>query len=1001
MKLLKKILFSMITSVSLMSIMALSIGYATFLENKKGTAYAHELIYDARWFEFLLLFLVVNFIGSMFIHKLTDKRKIWINLFHKGFLLIILGAAITRYAGYEGTMHIRNGEVSNKFISEKSVIKINASVDSKSVDSIEITPSNTQDIKFTKSIKTENQTIKIESDKTLSNVAEILEDDTNGEPAIAVFIMNNDGRPVDFILQGNDKYEQNGSSFVFGDSTAKADIVFFTKENELFLKSSQPIYRSSMMEPTPVTLNSNTSHNALIKNIYKTDKLMFVLKDFKAKANKKLVDASTQHGMMKVGLKGKNALTLKISDASTTKFLNLLYSESSGTSKAHCKIGNTEVSVSYGKKEYTFPFSIHLRQFKLERYPGSNSPSSYASEITVIDKEKNTNFPFRIYMNHILNYRSYRFFQASYDTDEQGTILSVNHDYWGTLVSYLGYLLLAIGMTMTLFSKNSRFSTVVRLCKELRLKRNNTIVALLVLLSLSNTIYATETSKEEHIKSLSNLLIQNSVQGRIEPFSTFASDLLRKIHKKTRYNNQSPEEVIISMIANPSDWMNEPIIKVSNPQLAKELGAVNERVSFSQLLTNDGSNQYLLESKVNQAYQKDQSQRSKYETEIINLDERVNICYMLFTGQLLKIFPPLGIDKSNWKSINISELMNATASNSSGCTYDNTNSASNTNTYNTQQSNACPNDKLMNDTTNTDGCPYAGSETNVNMYGTDKEELTCSRPQTQNIDNSNELLMVYLEAINKAYNSGNWNKAEQELNKIKSYQLKNGGNSLPSTSRISLETTYNKLNIFGILPLFYCLLGLLILSIYFLTVFNPTNKISKLLDYANYPYYFLFLTYCITMGIRWYIAGHAPWSNGYESMLLVGWATSLAGIIFARNSMLTLATTGLLTSITLFTAAMSWMNPEITNLVPVLKSYWLIIHVAIITSSYGFLGMGAILGLLNLMMMIVRKKLSINKLDDSILETGYIIEMTLTIGLFMLTIGCFLGGVWANESWGR
>jgi len=108
-----------------------------------------------------------------------------------------------------------------------------------------------------------------------------------------------------------------------------------------------------------------------------------------------------------------------------------------------------------------------------------------------------------------------------------------------------------------------------------------------------------------------------------------------------------------------------------------------------------------------------------------------------------------------------------------------------------------------------------------------------------------------------------------------------------------------------------------------------------------------------------------------------------------------------LAAIILFVAGMSWMNPEITNLVPVLKSYWLVVHVAIITASYGFLGMGALLGMLNLVLMILRNKENNKKISFTILEVSYIVEMALIIGLFMLTIGSFIGGVWANESWGR
>ena len=100
-------------------------------------------------------------------------------------------------------------------------------------------------------------------------------------------------------------------------------------------------------------------------------------------------------------------------------------------------------------------------------------------------------------------------------------------------------------------------------------------------------------------------------------------------------------------------------------------------------------------------------------------------------------------------------------------------------------------------------------------------------------------------------------------------------------------------------------------------------------------------------------------------------------------------------------AALNWLDPEITNLVPVLDSYWLMIHVAIITASYGFLALGAILGFINLALMILQNKMNFKRIKNSISELTYINEMSITIGLFMLSIGTFLGGVWANESWGR
>ncbi|MDH5397215.1 MAG: cytochrome c biogenesis protein CcsA, partial [Cyclobacteriaceae bacterium] len=162
-----------------------------------------------------------------------------------------------------------------------------------------------------------------------------------------------------------------------------------------------------------------------------------------------------------------------------------------------------------------------------------------------------------------------------------------------------------------------------------------------------------------------------------------------------------------------------------------------------------------------------------------------------------------------------------------------------------------------------------------------------------------------------------------------------------------------------------------------------------------------FAVHSLGLIARWYISGHEPWSNGYESMIYIAWAGLLAGLIFQKKSPMTLAVTAILSGIILWVAHMSWMDPEITNLVPVLKSYWLAIHVATIVASYGFLALGALLAFINLVSMILRNKKNQVRLNLTIKELTYVIEMTLIVGLVLLTIGNFLGGIWANESWGR
>ena len=405
-------------------------------------------------------------------------------------------------------------------------------------------------------------------------------------------------------------------------------------------------------------------------------------------------------------------------------------------------------------------------------------------------------------MNNILKYRDYRFFQSSYDEDEQGTILSVSHDFWGTFVTYTGYLLLLIGFIWTLFNKDSRFRSVLKLSADLQKKRERTQakgkVALLVgALLLTGSLFAQNQSKEQHLNQLSRMLVQDNAQGRIEPFSTFASDVFRKISKENSYKNASSVEVLLGMMTNPSLWQNEPILKVSNDQLEKELGAVDGFVSFNQLFDFENGNVYKLAQKVDEVYHKEQTLRNKYDKEIINLDERINICYEIFSGTLPAIIPVQGQPNAKWLPV------------------------------------------------------------------------------------SSDSLFAYTMHAFESQQSGNWQTADLALSELGAFQRSMGGDLIPSESKISLEILYNEWNVFGLLAKVYAILGFILLLLHLVYIFKLKSSLNRFFDKALYVYLPLFAVY-------------------------------------------TLSITSVLSGIVLFVAGMSWMNPEITPLVPVLKSYWLV-----------------------------------------------------------------------------
>ncbi len=908
---------------------AITIAYATFIENDYGTSTAQVLIYQAWWFEILLFLGIVNLSGSVIVNKLFTKKKWAILMFHLAFILIIVGAGVTRYFGFEGSMHIREGEETNEVVSESNYIGIKATFNNEVITKqtqVKFTSNSNAD--YDQTITIGGKQIHVKKEIFIPRAVETIEPDGNGVPIISLMVGGNEVQPTNFLLMPNEKKEMASVSFGFETGDGSATVVFSRNADGLTMVVADTLLVSSMHGEASEKLPPLVAYPVFKNKYYILGKSGFVFKDYLPKAIPALTQVPMQSNVRSV-----DAFTAVISSGDEVRKVNVLGGNGTIHDPASCILNGVKVELSYGATTRKLPFSIFLRDFQLERYPGSNSPSSYASEITLNDPSSSLERPYRIFMNNILNYKGYRLFHSSFDQDEKGTVLTVNQDYWGTFITYWGYFLMIVGMIFTVFSKSSRFQTLIRLSSKLQAERRLLKVLVIGLILTvwgfaNQSVVANNSNKENHLRAFGKLLVQDH-QGRIEPVNTLASDLLRKISKENNWQGRSAVEFLLDMSSDPEKWKTIPIVKVANTELQKVLGLSDDLISFNQMFDQAGN--YRLNDLVQQSYNKQQTHRNKFDKEIINVDERVNICFQIFNGDFLKIFPVPQDERKTWiTSTAIPQSMN------------------------------------------------------------EKDAAFVSG-----------IMKIYYSEVINSKTSGNWSKADEYLEYIKKYQHTFGADIIPSQTKIDLEIFYNEWNIFGKLAKTYALLGFVLLLFHFVLIFRPAANLNKFIYAGIGLISFAFLLYTTGLVIRWYISGHAPWSNGYETMLYVGWATSLSGFIFVRRSPITLAVTTILTSIILFVAGMSWMNPEITNLVPVLKSYWLIVHVAIITASYGFLALAALLGMLNLVLMILRNPGNEKNIGFTILEVSYIIELAMIIGLLMLTIGCFIGGIWANESWGR
>ncbi len=925
-------IFSMQFAGTLMLVFAAAIGTATFIENDYGTLAAKSVVYEALWFEALLALSAISLIGSVFKYKLYQRHRYSVLFFHLSFVIILIGAAITRYISYEGTMMIREGQSSNKIISESPYVQLTVEKNGQTAyfdDKYLFTEYKKN--KFKESYNFNGQKITLEFTNYVQNAAETVVEAENGIPMMTYVTVDQGERKSALIKSGENKTTA-GLSLAF--NTASTDpnaiLINYSPETGLTFRAPVDALVTNMMAGTADSLSKDSTHTLNTMQLYSFGNVQLVVRQFFPSGKTQLVSSPHEKS-------GVAAIMMKLTYNGKTEEIGLLGGKGMIGQPVTTTIGDADFTLAYGSKNIEVPFSIFLRDFQLERYPGSMSPSSFASEVTVLDPSKNIELPYRIFMNNILNYGGYRFFQSSYDKDEKGTILSVNHDGWGTTVTYIGYFIMAAGLVFNFFSKNSRFRKLMKMSSEL--KKKSVLAALALLLGLGitgQTAFAQHQGasnplniSKEHAARFGELIVQDQ-DGRMKPVNTLSSELLRKIYRKDKMEGLNHDQIFLGMLTNPVYWQSVPMIKVNDGELKKLVGITGKYASFNDFI-DQGMGFYKLSQHVNEAYNKKPVERNSFDKDVIKVDERVNIFFMAISGDFLNAFPEPGHPNNKW-------------------------------------------------------------------HTAEKPYETFDSTDAQFVEN---ILPLYYGAVLEAMQTNNWSEADTALSYLKTFQDRYGSTVMPSPMKSKLEIFYNNANIFKRLFPIYGTIGLIFIIVLFTQVLNSKLNLKWIIRVLIGIIFALFALHTLGLAIRWYVAEHAPWSNGYETMIYIAWGTVLSGILFLRTSKITMATTAILASVTLMVANLSWLDPQVTNLVPVLKSYWLVIHVAIITASYSFLGVGALLGFLNLILIALQNKNNFGKLKNTIEELTNINEMNLIIGVFLVTIGTFLGAVWANESWGR
>jgi len=945
------VLFSTRLTAVLFIVFAAAMATGTFLDASAETSptpYTRELVYNAWWFEAIMVLFMINFIGNIRKYRLFRKEK-WATLtLHLAFILIIIGAFITRYISFEGVMHIREGATENTMLSSDAYIttfidgdyEVGGVQQRRTISPILVRLSEKLNNYFEINTDYNGQEVTIKYKDYINNAKESVVPAEGGKNYLKL-VEASDGERHDHWIGEGEVLNIHNILFSFNSQTEGAINLVY---NDGVYSIDSPFEGEwmRMADKKKGELLSDSIQPLNLRSLYQVANMSFVIPDPVMPGDFGIVKAPKDEPT------NMSAVTFEIISNGESKTVYVLGGQGVTKSPVVTELAGLKIYLAYGSKEYKLPFSITLNDFIADKYPGTlKNYSAFKSKVTV-NKSDTEFYDYDIFMNNILDEQGYRLFQSSFDGDEKGTILSVNHDFWGTWITYIGYTLLYLGLMAILFDKNTRFSDLKRMLEKVKKKKTTLITMLLVLISFTGftqneNSHRTKISKEkldsiivanavskEHAAKFGHLVIQDD--GRMKPVNTFASELLRKISRKNSYEGLDANQVFVSMVEFPRLWLEVPImsLKWQNDSIREIIGIKKgtSRFSLMDLIAENGNNKlgpYIEEASKT-------TNKNQFQKDFMKAYENFYLLNQALSGSMFKIFPIQDDENNRW--VSYPEL------------------------------------------------------TEVNYS---KKDSAIAK----------NILPYYFETLREARKSGNYNTADDLLKGITKFQNNFGASVMPSENKINAEVLYNKVDIFNRLYKYFAMVGMLMFVFIILQIFNENKNINTIVKFFKFSIWILFVLLTLGLIARWYISGHAPWSDAYESIIYVGWATVFFGLALGKKSHLTIASTAFVAAIILWVAHENWIDPAISNLQPVLDSYWLMIHVAVIVGSYGPLTLGMILGLTSLLLMVLTNKNNFKKMKLNIKELSIITEMALTVGLVMLTIGNFLGGQWANESWGR
>ena len=578
-----------------------------------------------------------------------------------------------------------------------------------------------------------------------------------------------------------------------------------------------------------------------------------------------------------------------------------------------------------GMKEEKLPFSLCLQKFEAKMHDGTNAVADYSSKFTVIDGDDKSEG--EVSMNNIYSHRSYRLYQSSYDEDGKGSVLAINADPYGIPVTYTGYALLFISLVWMLFDPKGGYR---KLLKSPLLKKGALMIALILSMANIQTLHA-----ESAIGNLQNAVLPKETAEKFGELHILYNDRICPVQTfaldfcKKIYGARSYQGLTAEQVL--SGWVFYGNVWASEPFIKIKSGEMKTAMNlpdYASLNTffNREMGGYTIGQYVQEYYN---GQQDKFHQQAADIDDKIRIIMELREGVSLKVLP-----------YTFTKNVKATKDH-----------------------------------------PFIKAGTTTWFSPVDKLPQAVEHQHALYIRNVFSLL-------NGDVKAGNTSRVNEFFVKMKKYQEVSSGNSLPTATQYKAERINNAFPFATILFMANLTLGFIAL---FYTIYRMTKK--KEIKVLNIALPILlgvsFLALTFGLALRWIISGNIPMSNGYESMLTVAWFVMLISILMQLRIRIVMVFGFLISGFFLLVSHINQMDPAIGQMMPVLNSPLLSIHVSIIMMSYALLSLTFICGIMGICMRSHGEELQA-------LSRIFLYPALTTMGF-----GIFIGAIWANVSWGN